>query len=299
MKIGFVGLGKMGSQMVERLITHHHEVVAFDLSENARRLAASNGAVPVESLKDLAGRLQPPRAIWIMLPAGAPTDETILSLAPLLSKGDLIVDGGNSHYKDSVRRQAILKEVGILFLDAGTSGGVWGLREGYCLMIGGEQEAFKRMEPIFQALAPKDGYARVGGSGAGHFVKMVHNGIEYGLLQAYAEGFEILEAKREFGLDLAGISHLWNHGSVVRSWILELAERVFQRSPHLDEIQGFIADSGEGRWTAAEAIDREVPAPVIILSLLERLRSRQSESFSAKTIAALRNEFGGHGVKKI
>lgn len=234
-----------------------------------------------------------------MLPAGAPTDETILSLAPLLSKGDLIVDGGNSHYKDSVRRQAILKEVGILFLDAGTSGGVWGLREGYCLMIGGEQEAFKRMEPIFQALAPKDGYARVGGSGAGHFVKMVHNGIEYGLLQAYAEGFEILEAKREFGLDLAGISHLWNHGSVVRSWILELAERVFQRSPHLDEIQGFIADSGEGRWTAAEAIDREVPAPVIILSLLERLRSRQSESFSAKTIAALRNEFGGHGVKKI
>jgi len=299
MKIGFVGLGKMGSHMVERLLRHGHEVLAFDLSDEARSLVAQKGAETVDSLAALAGRLRPPRAVWIMVPAGKPTEESVNSLAVLLGEGDVIVDGGNSYYRDSMRRAGQLKARKISFLDAGTSGGLWGLELGYCLMIGGEEDAFVRLEPIFKALAPSDGYARVGGPGAGHFVKMVHNGIEYALLQAYAEGFEVLEAKKEFELDLARISHLWNKGSVVRSWLLELAGEVFKKSPHLEEIRGFVADSGEGRWTVSEAIDLDVPAPVITLSLLERLRSRQEESFSAKVIAALRNEFGGHEVKKL
>jgi len=299
MKIGFVGLGKMGSHMVERLLRHGHEVVAFDLSDEARSLVAQKGAGTVDSLAALAGKLRPPRAVWIMVPAGKPTEDSVNILAMLLGEGDVIVDGGNSFYRDSMRRAGQLKARKISFLDAGTSGGLWGLEMGYCLMIGGEEDAFVRLEPIFKALAPSDGYSRVGGPGAGHFVKMVHNGIEYALLQAYAEGFEVLEAKKEFGLDLARISHLWNKGSVVRSWLLELAGEVFKKSPHLEEIRGFVADSGEGRWTVSEAISLDVPAPVITLSLLERLRSRQEESFSAKVIAALRNEFGGHEVKKL
>jgi len=298
MKIGFIGLGKMGSNMVERLLQHNHQVVAYDLSEEARKEVSSKGAETATSLAELVKKLEAPRAVWVMVPAGKPTQDTVDLLSTLLQKRDVIIDGGNSYYKDSIKRAEQLKEKGISFLDAGTSGGIWGLKVGYCLMVGGEKEAFLRLEPIFKALAPQDGYAYIGKSGAGHFVKMVHNGIEYALLQAYGEGFEIMRAKKEFKLDLAGISHLWNQGSVVRSWLLELAEDVFRKSPHLEEIEGYVIDSGEGRWTVFEAINEEVPAPVISLSLLERFRSRQKESFSAKVIAALRNEFGGHEVKK-
>jgi 6-phosphogluconate dehydrogenase len=233
-----------------------------------------------------------------MVPSGDPTEETISSLASLLEAGDILIDGGNSLYKDSMTRAQALKAKGISLLDAGTSGGVWGLKIGYCLMIGGEEAVFKKMEPIFETLAPDDGYAYVGPSGAGHFVKMVHNGVEYALLQGYAEGFEIMHAKKEFGLDLEKIAHLWNQGSVIRSWLLELAENAFEKDPGLGSIRGYVEDSGEGRWTVAEAIENDVPAPLITLSLLERFRSRQDESFGAKVIAALRNEFGGHGVKK-
>ncbi len=298
MKIGFVGLGKMGSNMVERLLKHNHQVVAYDLSEKARKEVAQKGAEVADSLKGLVQKLDAPRAIWTMVPAGKPTEDTISSLSPLLQKGDVIIDGGNSYYKDSIRRAEGLKGKGVFFLDVGTSGGIWGLKIGYCLMIGGEREGFVRMEPIFKALAPEDGYVHLGESGAGHFVKMVHNGIEYALLQAYGEGFEIMQAKRDFKLDLGEISHLWNQGSVIRSWLLELAEDVFKKSPRLDEIEGYVVDSGEGRWTVLEAINQEVPAPVISLSLLQRFHSRQKESFSAKVIAALRNEFGGHEFKK-
>lgn len=298
MKIGFIGLGKMGSNMVERLLQHNHQVVAFDLNEKAIKEVAQKGAEVVDSLKELVGKLAAPRAVWVMVPAGKPTEETINSLSSLLQKGDVIIDGGNSYYKDSIRRAEELRKKSIFFLDAGTSGGIWGLKVGYCLMVGGEKDSFLKLEPVFKALAPKDGYAYLGRSGAGHFVKMVHNGIEYALLQAYGEGFEILQAKKEFKLDLAGISHLWNQGSVVRSWLLELAEDVFKKSPHLEEIEGYVIDSGAGRWTVLEAINEEVPTPVISLSLLERFRSRQKESFCAKVIAALRNEFGGHEVKR-
>jgi 6-phosphogluconate dehydrogenase len=298
MKIGFVGLGKMGANMVDRLLQHGHQIVAYDLSEKARKEVGDKGAETATSLGELVKKLETPRAVWIMVPAGKPTEETINSLSSLLQKGDVIIDGGNSYYKDSIRRAEELRKKSIFFLDAGTSGGIWGLKAGYCLMVGGEKEAFTRVEPIFKALAPKDGYAYMGKNGAGHFVKMVHNGIEYALLQAYGEGFEILQAKEEFNLDLGAISHLWNQGSVVRSWILELAEDVFKKSPHLDEIEGYVIDSGEGRWTVFESINEEVPSPVINLSLLERFRSRQKESFSAKVIAALRNEFGGHEVKR-
>lgn len=298
MKIGFVGLGKMGFSMIERLLQHRHRVTAYDLNKEARKSAAQKGAEVAISLPELVKKLNPPRAIWLMLPQGNPTEETINALASLLGKGDIVIDGGNSYYKDSMVRAEKLKKKDISFLDAGTSGGIWGLKIGYCLMVGGAEEAFKKVEPIFKALAPDDGYAHVGKSGAGHFVKMVHNGIEYAMLQAYGEGFEVIEAKKEFNFDLARISQLWNHGSVVRSWVLELAEDVFKKSPHLEGIEGFVADSGEGRWTVAEAINEDVPAPIITLSLLERFRSRQKESFSAKVIAALRNEFGGHIVKK-
>jgi 6-phosphogluconate dehydrogenase len=233
-----------------------------------------------------------------MVPSGDPTEETVSALSSLLAEGDVLIDGGNSFYKDSMRRAATVKTKGISLLDAGTSGGIWGLRLGYCLMIGGEESAFRPLEPVFETLAPEDGYAYMGASGAGHFVKMVHNGIEYALLQGYAEGFEILNAKRAFRLDLEKIAHLWNQGSVIRSWLLELAEDAFTKDPKLGSIRGYVQDSGEGRWTVAEAIENDVPAPVITLSLLERFRSRQEESFGAKVIAALRDEFGGHGVKK-
>jgi len=298
MKIGFIGLGKMGSSMVERLVRDGHQVVASDLNKEAVREAEGKGAIAAGSLGDLVNRLDMPRAIWLMVPSGKPTEETISSLIPFLSAGDILLDGGNSFYKDSIKRAQKLHEHNISFIDVGTSGGIWGLKVGYCLMIGGEKEAFQSLEPIFKSLAPADGYAYLGKNGAGHFVKMVHNGIEYALLQAYSEGFEIMEAKKEFELNLSGISHLWNQGSVIRSWLLELAENVFRQDPHLGTIRGYVEDSGEGRWTVAEAIGENVPAPVITLSLLERFRSRQKESFSNKVISALRHAFGGHGVKK-
>ena len=298
MKIGFVGLGKMGGNMVERLLNGGHEIVAFDPVKEALKEAENKGAVPANSLQELVDKLDRPRAIWIMVPSGKPTEETITALSSLLAEGDVVIDGGNSFYKDSTRRAAALKAKEISFLDAGTSGGIWGLRLGYCLMIGGETSVFEQLEPVFKTLAPEDGYAYVGASGAGHFVKMVHNGIEYALLQGYAEGFELLNARRAFKLDLKKIAHLWNQGSVIRSWLLELAEDAFAKDPELESVRGYVQDSGEGRWTVAEAIENDVPAPIITLSLLERLRSRQGESFSAKVIAALRDEFGGHGVKK-
>ncbi|MCQ9208388.1 MAG: decarboxylating 6-phosphogluconate dehydrogenase [Omnitrophica bacterium] len=298
MKIGMIGLGRMGANMIERLKQHGHQVVAFDINAEARKTVESKGVLVVDSLEGFKTAIDTPRIIWVMVPAGKPTEDTINSLADILDKGDIVIDGGNSYYKDSIRRSQNLKEKEIYFLDAGTSGGIWGLKIGYCLMVGGEKQAFTKAEPIFKDLAPKDGYAYIGASGSGHFVKMVHNGIEYALLQAYAEGFEIMQAKKEFNLDLGKISHLWNQGSVIRSWLLELAEDAFRKDPDLKSIKGYVEDSGEGRWTVAEAINENVPAPVITLSLLERFRSRQDESFSAKTIAALRNEFGGHAVKK-
>ncbi len=298
MKLGFVGLGKMGGRMVARLLRGGHEIVGYDPFDAAVKEAQSKGAVPARSLREMVENLEGPRLVWIMVPSGTPTEETVRSVSALLERGDVVVDGGNSLYKDSIRRARDLKQRGIALLDAGTSGGIWGLEMGYCLMVGGDKETFVAVEPVFATLAPKDGYAHVGPSGAGHFVKMVHNGIEYALLQGYAEGFEILKAKKEFGLDLEQIAHLWNQGSVVRSWLLELAQDVFAKNPHLDGIRDFVEDSGEGRWTVAEAIDQQVPAPVITLSLLQRFRSRQQESFGAKVIAALRDGFGGHGVKK-
>jgi 6-phosphogluconate dehydrogenase len=257
---------------------------------------AKAGAVGVPSLEDLVGKLSPPRAVWLMVPSGAPVEETIHSLAPLLSPGDAIIDGGNSYYKDSVQRAASLKKHRLHFLDVGTSGGIWGLKMGYCLMIGGEEEVFRRLEPIFQTLAPEEGYAYMGPSGAGHFAKMVHNGIEYGLLQAYAEGFELAHAS-PYELDLAQLARLWNRGSVVRSWLLELTEKALAADPGLASVKGYVEDSGEGRWMVLEAVERGVPLPVISLSLLTRFRSQQEDSFGAKVIAALRREFGGHAVK--
>ncbi len=298
MKIGFVGLGKMGANMVERLLQNKHDIVAFDLNASARENVAKKGATTASSLKALVDSLPSPRSVWVMVPAGGPTEEAIENISKLMKSGDTIIDGGNSFYKDSIRLCTKLKEKGIDFIDVGTSGGIWGLENGYCLMIGGEKSAVSRLDPIFKSLAPQDGYQHVGPSGAGHFVKMVHNGIEYGMLQAYAEGFQILNAKKEYSLDLARISKLWNRGSVVRSWLLELAEDAFKKDPNLASIKGYVEDSGEGRWTVEEALELNVTAPVITTSLLERIRSRQEESFAAKVIAALRNEFGGHAVRK-
>ncbi len=299
MKLGFVGLGKMGGRMVERLLKGGHEIVVYDPIAEAVKEAENKGALPASSFQELVDKLDVPRALWIMVPSGNPTEETITNLSSCLAGGDTLIDGGNSLYKDSIRRAQTLRTKGISLLDAGTSGGVWGLKVGYCLMVGGDEDVFKKVEPVFETLAPEDGYAYVGKSGAGHFVKMVHNGIEYVLLQGYAEGFEILNAKKDFGFDLHKIAHLWNQGSVVRSWLLELAEDAFGKDHDLGSIEGYVQDSGEGRWAVAEAIENDVPAPLITLSLLERFRSRQKESFSAKVIAALRDEFGGHGVKKI
>jgi 6-phosphogluconate dehydrogenase len=298
MKVGFIGLGKMGGPMVERLLNGGHEIIAYDPIIEAVQGAEDKGAIPAGSFRELVDKLAEPRTVWVMVPSGQPTEETIMSLSSLLGQGDIIIDGGNSLYKDSTRRARELQVRGISLLDAGTSGGIWGLKVGYCLMIGGEEEVYKKIEPVFKTLAPEDGYAYIGPSGAGHFVKMVHNGIEYALLQSYAEGFEILRAKEEFQLDLEKIAHLWNQGSVIRSWLLQLAEDAFKKDPRLESIQDYVQDSGEGRWTVAEAIEKDVPAPLITLSLLERFRSRQEESFGAKVIAALRDEFGGHGVKR-
>jgi 6-phosphogluconate dehydrogenase len=298
MKAGFVGLGRMGGNMVTRLLSGGHDIVAYDPSEAARKEAEKHGARTSDSLQGIVRQLTPPRLVWLMVPSGHVTQEVIDTLQPLLEKGDILIDGGNSNYKDSMSRAGSLKEKGISFLDAGTSGGIWGLGVGYCLMVGGEAAVFAKAEPLFRCLAPENGYAHVGPNGAGHFVKMVHNGIEYAMLEAYGEGFEIMNARKEFDLDLGKISELWNHGSVVRSWLLELAVRAFNDDPKLSSIAGYVEDTGEGRWTVIDAIESGVPAPNIALSLLQRFRSRQEESFSAKVIAALRNQFGGHAVKK-
>jgi 6-phosphogluconate dehydrogenase len=297
MRVAMIGLGKMGGNMTARLLKKGHEVVAFDRSAEAVQRAAALGARAVNDLKAVVAGLEAPRVVWIMVPAGKPVDDTIEALVPMLAKGDVIIDGGNSKYSDTLRRARALEPKGIEFVDAGTSGGIWGLENGYCLMVGGSDRAISICEPLFTALSEPGGYAHVGPPGAGHYVKMVHNGIEYGLLQAYAEGYEILHASKDFKLDLAQIAALWNHGSVVRSWLNELAERAFARDTDLAALKGWIADSGEGRWTVQEATDLDVPAPVIALSLIMRLRSRQDDSFGAKVIAALRNEFGGHAVK--
>ncbi|MDA8358745.1 MAG: decarboxylating 6-phosphogluconate dehydrogenase [Actinomycetota bacterium] len=296
MKIGMIGLGKMGANMTERLIGGGHQVVAYDLSEDARRAAEAHGAQAAGSLADLASKLTPPRAAWVMVPAGDATDSTIAELAQHFEAGDVIVDGGNSNYKEAGPTAARLAERGIGFVDAGTSGGVWGLKEGYCLMVGGSDEAVAVVEPAFLTLAPPNGYSHVGPVGAGHFVKMVHNGIEYGLMQAYAEGFEIMAAAEEFSLDLHEIASIWRYGSVVRSWLLELLERAMRPGAGLDQISPIVVDSGEGRWTVAEAIDRAVPAPAISAALYARFASRDRDSLADKLLAAMRNQFGGHAV---
>ena len=299
MQLAMIGLGRMGGNMTQRLLEGGHEVVVFDRDPKAVAASVARGASGAAGLDDVVRRLRAPRVIWLMVPAGQPVEDTIAALRPQLARGDIIIDGGNSNFRDSLRRAKALAESGIEFVDAGTSGGVWGLKVGYCIMAGASDAAWKTCEPVFRTLAPPDGYRRVGPPGAGHYVKMIHNGIEYGLLQAYAEGYEILHASKDFpGLDLAGIADLWNHGSVVRSWLNELAADAFKKNGDLSGIRGFVADSGEGRWTVQEAIDLDVPAPVITLALQARLRSRQQDSFGAKVIAALRNEFGGHEVKK-
>jgi 6-phosphogluconate dehydrogenase len=298
MRLAMVGLGRMGGNMTRRLLRDGHEVVAWDRSADAVHALAGEGAEGAKDLADLARRLEAPRLVWLMVPSGAPVDQTIEQLLPALARGDVVVDGGNSNFHDTMRRGAALQARGIELVDAGTSGGVWGLDLGYCLMVGGSPAAVSRAEPVFRSLAPEGGFAHVGPTGAGHYVKMVHNGIEYGLLQAYAEGYEILHHSKDFELDLHRIAALWNHGSVVRSWLNELAERAFAEGPDLAGIRGYVEDSGEGRWTVQEAIDLSVPAPVITLSLLLRFASRQDESFSAKVIAALRHQFGGHAVKQ-
>ena len=299
MQIAFVGLGRMGGNMVHRLRRDGpHDVVAFDPSSEARDAVEKLGARAVSSLDALVSALQPPRGVWLMVPAGKITQDTIDRLLDLLAPGDTIIDGGNSNYQDTMRRGEAARARGINLVDAGTSGGIWGLEIGYCLMAGGDKEAVERYRPIFETLAPPDGFLHVGPTGAGHFVKMVHNGIEYGMLQAYAEGFAVLEAKQDFGeLDLHAIAGLWNHGSVIRSWLLELAERAFARDPHLGNLRGWVEDSGEGRWTVEESLQLSVPAPVLALSLMMRYQSRLPDGFGNKVIAALRNEFGGHAVR--
>jgi 6-phosphogluconate dehydrogenase len=297
MQIGFVGLGRMGANMVRRLLRDGHEVVAYNRTPEKTKEIAGEGAVAAFSIEELVSKLDAPRAVWIMVPAGDATEAQIAELMEHLEPGDTIVDGGNTNFHDDQRRQPELAKKGIGYIDAGTSGGIWGLQVGYCLMVGGEPAVVEPLEPIFKSLAPEGGYLHVGGPGAGHYVKMVHNGIEYGLMQAYAEGFEIMHAS-SYELDLAAISELWMQGSVVRSWLLELAGRAFRANGQdLDNLKGWVADSGEGRWTVQEAIDRDVPAPIITLSLLTRFRSRQDDSYGAKVLAALRNEFGGHAVK--
>jgi 6-phosphogluconate dehydrogenase len=301
MEIGFVGLGKMGMNMVERLRRDNHKIVAFDLEAEKLEEVSTFGADGVDSLKAMVSRLKAPRGVWVMVPAGEPTETTINQLAELLEPDDTIIDGGNTNYHDDVRRAGELAKKKLHLVDAGTSGGIWGLKVGYCLMIGGEQEIFRRYEPIFKTLAPVDGYGYMGGSGAGHYVKMVHNGIEYGLMQAYAEGFEAMH-KSEYRLDLAKVASLWGQGAVVRSWLLELTADTLQRDPGLRRIKGFVVDSGEGRWMVQDAIDKEIAAPIITMSLFARFRSRADKgaegTFAEKLVAALRSQFGGHAVVK-
>ena len=296
MKLGMIGLGKMGGNMTLRLLRGGHDVVGFARTQESIDKVVAEGGTGAASLEDLASKLDPPRVVWLMVPAGDATEETVTRLSDLLDEGDVVIDGGNSRYTDSVRRAEMLKERGIAFLDSGTSGGIWGLDNGYCLMVGGDQAAFERVEPILETLAPKDGYALVGRSGAGHFTKMVHNGVEYALMQAYGEGFELLHSS-DFELDVAQVAEVWRHGSVVRSWLLDLAAKAFEGDPNLDSIAPYIEDSGEGRWTITHAIDNAVPVPTIATALFARFASRQDASFAGKVIAALRREFGGHAVR--
>jgi len=296
MQLGMIGLGRMGANMTLRLLRGGHDVVSYDRNPEGVAAAAKEGATPALSLAELVSKLAVPRHVWMMVPAGGPVAATIESLVPLLDRGDAIIDGGNSNYRDSIKRAEDLRQKRLHFVDCGTSGGIWGLENGYCLMIGAERDVFERMEPIFATLAPAEGYAHVGPVGAGHFVKMAHNGIEYGLLQAYAEGFELLAAAK-YNLDLRRIAALWNQGSVVRSWLLELAELALKKDPTLSSIRGYVEDSGEGRWTVFEAIEHDVPATALAHSLFARFRSRQDDPFGAKLIAALRQEFGGHAVR--
>jgi 6-phosphogluconate dehydrogenase len=297
MQCGMIGLGRMGGGMARRLLRGGHNLVVYDHSEAAIEALVKEGTTGAHSPEELVVLLKTPRAVWLSVPAGRATEDVLQKLAPLLKEGDAVVDAGNSFYKEAVARSARLRERGVDLLDQGTSGGVWGLENGYCLMVGGSRAAFERLEPAFEALAPPGGYLHTGPSGSGHFVKMVHNAVEYGMLQAYAEGFEILEASDFQKLDLRAVAHLWNQGSVVRSWLLELAERAFEKDPTLASVRGFVEDSGEGRWALIETIEKGLPAPVLALSLMMRFRSRQQDSFAAKVIAALRNEFGGHALK--
>jgi 6-phosphogluconate dehydrogenase len=299
MKIGLIGLGRMGMNMARRLLLYDKQVVAYNRSRDKVDQIAAEGAEAAYSLNDIVDKLSAPRIIWIMLPAGEIIDENITQISQILSPGDIIIDGGNTYYKDDIRRSHYLSEKSIRFMDAGVSGGIWGLKEGYCLMLGGEKDIYDYLEPLFKSLAPEEGYLYCGPIGAGHFVKMVHNGIEYGMMQAYGEGFDILQSSPYAdSINHANIAHLWNHGSVVRSWLLELAEDAFKKNETLSGIKGYIADSGEGRWTVQQAIDAGVSTPVIALSLMRRFRSQTRESFSDKVVAALRKEFGGHKIVK-
>jgi len=300
MELAMIGLGKMGLNMATRLARGGHRVVGFARSQESVQASVKNGAEGARSLEEAVKMLKAPRIVWVMVPAGQITDETIGKLSNLLSKGDIAIDGGNSNYKETIRHAELLESKGIDFLDSGTSGGVWGLNEGYSLMIGGKREVVAKTQPIFETLAPgkAQGWGHVGPHGAGHFVKMIHNGIEYGMMQALAEGFNIMKAKKEFGLDLAQIAEVWRYGSVVRSWLLDLTARALEADPTLSDIEPWVADSGEGRWTVAEAIDHDVPAPIITLALQMRFVSRDTENYAARLLAAMRNQFGGHAVKK-
>jgi 6-phosphogluconate dehydrogenase len=300
MELAMVGLGRMGVNMATRLMRGNHRIVAYDLNEAAITSAEAGGAEGARSLDELKAKLPKPRIAWVMVPAGDPTEKSIVALANIFEGGDIVIDGGNSNYKDTMRRAVMLKQRGLHFVDVGTSGGIWGFSEGYSMMVGGEKPIVEKLRPIFETLAPGKfkGWGHVGPNGAGHFVKMVHNGIEYGLMQAYAEGFDIMKTRGEFGLDLHQIAEIWRYGSVVRSWLLDLTAEALAEDQDLSDIEGWVADSGEGRWTVADAIELDVPAPVITLSLLMRLISRQRESYAAKLLAAMRNRFGGHDVKK-
>ncbi len=295
-----IGLGRMGANMAERLIRNGHQVVGCDPSPEARTRSEKVGIMPTASIASMVQALPSLKVVWIMVPAGKPVDEILENLKPFLTKGDILIDGGNSNYKDTMRRAVMLREEGIAYVDCGTSGGIWGLNEGYGMMIGGDEGVIKSIQPLFEALAPaKDkGWGRVGPAGSGHFVKMVHNGIEYGMMQAYAEGLSIIKHKKDFNLDTHQVAEIWRYGTVIRSWLLDLAADALAKNPNLEGIAPIVADSGEGRWTVFEAIDNDVPAPVITLALMERIRSRETESFSDKLLSALRNEFGGHPITK-
>ena len=300
MELGMVGLGRMGANMAERLVKGGHKVSGFDPSADARKAAEADGIAPVTSLEALVKALPTPRVVWLMVPAGKITDDTVDTLLPLLAKGDTVVDGGNSNYKDTLRRAALYAEHGLGYIDCGTSGGVWGLKEGYSMMIGGDKKTVDALKPIFETLAPaKDqGWGHVGPAGSGHYTKMVHNGIEYGMMQAYAEGFSILKHKQDFNLDLHQVGEIWRYGSVVRSWLLDLTTDALGKNPNMDGIAPYVVDSGEGRWTVDAALELSVSAPVITLSLMERYRSRDDDSFADKLLSSMRNEFGGHAIKK-